>query len=38
MSFMNRGMQGRKQKTAVIVIVGLVIISFLFTIILPLWY
>jgi flagellar basal body-associated protein FliL len=29
MSFMNRGMQNKKQKTAVIIIVGVVILSFL---------
>lgn len=37
MAFMNKGMQRRNQRIAVYVIVFLVIISFLLTIILPLW-
>lgn len=33
MSFMNRGMQNRRQKTAVIIIVGLVLVSFMVSIV-----
>jgi len=37
MAFMNRGMQRRNQRILLYVIVALVIISFLLTIVLPLW-
>jgi len=37
MAFMNKGMQRRNQRIVLYVIVFLVIISFLLTIILPLW-
>lgn len=37
MAFMNKGMQRRNQRIVLYVIVGLVIMSFLLTIILPLW-
>lgn len=33
MSFMNKGMQNRKQRRAVYIIAGLVIVSFLFSIV-----
>ena len=38
MSFMNRGMQNRRQKGAVIIIIGLVIVSFLFSIVAVAFY
>lgn len=37
MAFMNKGMQRRNQRIVLYIIVGLVIMSFLLTIILPLW-
>lgn len=33
MSFMNRGMQNKKQRTAVVIIVGIVLVSFVASIV-----
>lgn len=38
MSFMNRGMQNRKQKVAVLIIVGIIIASFLISIVTVAFY
>jgi hypothetical protein len=38
MSFMNRGMQNRRQRAAVLVIVGVVVLSFLVSIVAVAFY